>query len=82
MDARAKLEDSAEPPAALAHSLDRPRQVPLRGALARTAAAFLRLFTQKQSKDSEHDFPLGDQVQVPPELQEIVARTSGRKKRR
>jgi len=69
MHARSKLEDPAEPLSGLAQSLDRLQQVPLRGVLTNFAAAFLKLFTQKQSKDLEPDFPLGDQVQRPQELQ-------------
>lgn len=82
MHSRSEFEDSAEPPAVLAQSLVRPRQVPLRGFLEKLAATFLTLFAQKKSKDLERDFPLGDQVKLPEELLEAVAHISDRNDRR
>jgi hypothetical protein len=42
--------------------------------LARIAVTILTLFAQKKTEDTEHEMPLGDQVQLPADFLETISR--------
>jgi hypothetical protein len=64
----------ANSPAQSRSRLGKPRQTRLRRYLAWVAVTFLTLFAHKKTEGTEHDMPLGDQVQLPADFLETISR--------